>query len=182
MRNPLKRSLSILLAVILVVGIFTVLPVASAGAIADTTDPWIFAVNDGTTYNLDGKWVRRWNSKGTDYEDDQFKGNHGFYRSVDGNGNINNTNLIYGDDSSGTQVIAHSRTQTSNRHYAYTVYVTGSGTKEHPYVFTPNMDFYNESATTFSGGSTVAIGYENTVNNESGVAVPGDGFKSIVRM
>lgn len=172
MRNPLKRSISILLAVILLIGIFTVLPAATAGAAADTSDPWIFAVNDGITYDLDGKWVRFGD------EDFQLSGTGEFTLT-------NRTTYIY-QLKYGTTHVADSRsTQAGPVHIGDTFYVTGLGTEDHPYIFTPNMIFYVDTVSTFGDGATVAMGYENfdaLPNANNGVAVPGDGFKAISRM
>ena len=58
MHQYTKRPICILLAVIMIVSLFTILPVTTAGAIADTSDSWIIAVDNTTIYHLDGKWVR----------------------------------------------------------------------------------------------------------------------------
>lgn len=170
MAKFLRRPISVLLAVLMIVSVFAVCPI-SAGAIADTSDPWIFAVNDGRTYDLDGKWVR--------FGDDDFQ--------LSGSGELTltaRTTYIY-QLKYGTTHIADSRsTQAGPVHIGNTVYVTGIGTEDHPYIFTPNMIFYKTGVTIANGG-TVAAGYENFSSlpgTNNGVAVPGDGLKGASRI
>lgn len=173
MRRSMHRLISILLAVVLTAGVFAILPVTvTADAAANTSDAWIFAVNDGRTYDLDGKWVR--------FGDEDFQ--------LSGTGELtltNRTTYIY-QLKYGTTRIADSRnTQAGAIHIGDTVYVTGRGTEEHPYIFTPNIIFYDNTVTTFGNGATVSLGYENleaTASGNNGVAVPGDGFRSVSRM
>lgn len=174
MAKFLRRPISILLAVLMIVSVFAVCPI-SAGAIADTSDPWIFAVNDGRTYDLDGKWVR--------FGDDDFQ--------LSGSGELTltaRTTYIYQVKYGNTHIADSRSVQANALNIGNTVYVTGQGTEEHPYIFTPNLIFdssYDSGITTFGNGATVAIGYENydsLPGNNNGVAVPGDGFRSISRM
>ena len=169
------RSLSILLAVLMIVSVFVVCPV-TAGAIADTSDPWIFAVNDGRIYDLDGKWVR--------FEDEDFQLSGSGAFSISATSRI--CTLSYG----GTDV-AKRNIWSGLREAGNTMYVTGLGTEELPYIFTPNIVF-GKSGGTFAA-VTAYIGYENLPtrtndgidsNDESFdyVAVPGDGFTDASRL
>lgn len=174
MQMSLKRSISIALTLIMLVSLFTILPVTQAGAIADTSDPWIFKVDDGTMYDLDGKWVRFGD------EDFQLSGSGTFTK-------VNRTQTIY-SLKYGDTPIADYRTETTYRHFGSTVYVTGLGTEAHPYIFTPNMLFYRNDSTgkTVATGAKVAVGFENIATSgnasENGTAVPGDGFKGYSRL
>ena len=173
MRKSLYKPISILLTFMIILSLFTILPITTAGAEGATTgdDPWIFEVNNGVVYDLDGKWVR--------FGDEDFQ--------LSGTGELTltaRTTYIY-QLKYGNKHIADSRsTQAGPVHIGNTVYVTGQGTEEHPYIFTPNMLFYKTGGT-IANGATVAMGYENEAalpNTNNGVAVPGDGFKGASRM
>ena len=176
MANSLKRPISFLLILLLIISALTVLPAATAGAAADTSDPWIFAVNDGRTYDLDGKWVR--------YGDDDFQlsGEESF--STTSTSRVCTLQF-------GTTEIAKRNIWTGLRNPIDTMYVTGLGTQAHPYIFTPNIVF-GKSGGTFAS-VTVFVGNENLPtrtndNNDNNdesfdyIAVPGDGFTDASRM
>lgn len=171
MTKCLKRSLCLLLSVLIVISVFAAFPL-TAGAAADTSEAWIFAANDGRTYDLDGKWVR--------FGDEDFQ--------LEGTGEFtltNRTTYIYQLKYGATHIADSRNTQAGAIHIGDTFYVTGQGTEDHPYIFTPNLIFYDDTVTTFGKGATVALGYENleaTASGNNGVAVPGDGFKSYARM
>ena len=135
-------------------------------------DPWIFEVNDGRTYDLDGKWVR--------FGGDDFL--------LTGTGEFtltNSTTYIYQLKYGNTRIADSRETLAGAVHIGNTVYVTGRGTREHPYIFTPNIIFYDDTVTTFKKGATVSAGYENldaTAGGNHGIAVPGDGFRNVSRI
>ena len=175
MAKFLRRPISVLLAVLMIVSVFAVCPI-SAGAIADTSDPWIIAVDGTTEYDLDGKWVRY------DNEDFQLIGNKTLsFQLKPGTTTINL--LKFGDE-----IIAQARptTSTGTRALGTTAYVTGLGTEDYPYIFSPNMIYGKSGATNFtaSGVPTVYAGYENLPSGTSAdnLAVPGDAFKEVCRI
>lgn len=130
---------------------------------------WIFSTSDGKTYDdLAGKVYSYGGSTASFHQDGGF--------SVSGN-TITLAGVTVADIEEGTVG------KNGTRVFAGTVYVTGSGTNDDPYVFTPNYIYSAPTQQYIRNGVTVATGAENYDNKLCDAeANPGDGFSATARI
>lgn len=136
--------------------VYTATPLSMTGRIVKT--------NDGTTFNLAGKYY--------DY--------NGTTRQFSADATFNEDYIDYGELDIDDMAVA----DIEDREYAefaHSVYVTGNGTEEQPFVFTPNYIYSRSSTSGVSGGVGVSADgtHTGTVTED---AVPGDGFKKYSRI
>ena len=172
MTKHLKRHLSILLAALIVMSVLATFPL-TVGAASTGSTAWVFSTSDNAVYDLSGKYAK--NSEGTTVS----LGN-------DSSFDVTEEREIY----LGNVMVAVFSDPEDYYYidsFAESVYVTGLGTNDNPFVFQPNYLYGKNDAENVKDGPAIAIGESNEAHISGGVntvaiAIPGDGFVGMSRL
>ena len=168
MAKTFKRSLSLLLAVLMLTTIFAAFPI-TAGAASSSSTAWIFSTSDGASYDLSGKFAK---NDGMTFE----LTNGASFEVTDRN-----------EITLGGQTVAAFNVDSAKGidSFAESVYVTGEGNSDKPFIFEPNYIYGYTSQTDVKNGPAIAIGEKNVYNSPNvttvDIAKPGDGFVGMAR-
>lgn len=131
-----------------------------------SVDAWIFPTDDGKVYDeLDGMCYSYNGGPATGFTQG------GSFSVVD-----NQIQLC------GIVVADIDTSQPAYKTFANTVYVTGDGSPDDPFVFHPNYIYGDASKTYVKDGPAIAVPGVNALSGDKGTANPGDGFKAMSKI